>query len=544
MVKFNLLVFLLFLISPSWAQNKYAVFYQFKPQEVFSLENPQQYLSAKALQNRQKEGIALDSLDLPVSTRYLKQIESSVNEVIYSTKWLNASIVKTNEEGVQKLKSLPFVKEVRLVAPGSSISTQKVIRKKWDSLDHALHLNPNQRLNSYKVQNELLGIDKMHEKGLQGKGVTIAVFDAGFPGVDQIKGFQHLFTQNKIVGTRDFVQTNNSSVYYGNQHGTNVLSLISAFDQDLLIAGAHQANVILCITEDVNSEFTIEEYNWARAAEYADSLGTNIIQSSLGYWDFDDPTMDYTLKDLDGKTAIVSRAASIASQKGILVVVSAGNYGSKGVSSITPPADAASILSVGALTPALTLSNFSSKGPTVDQRIKPELVAIGSNVFLLRSTGQLQTGNGTSFSAPQITALAAGIMEAKPDLKKEELIQAFLKTATLSNAPNNEWGYGIPNYEKIMKILIQEDEEIPVVIPKIYPNPISNDYGLYIEENEVFELSVKLLDVRGVVIYKEDAKRNSLKEPFYLPLRNVPSGFYWIEMDMGTSIKRTRLIKN
>jgi serine protease AprX len=546
MVKFRYFLFLYFLMVPALtqAQNKYAVYYKFKPQENFSLSKPEQFLTQKSIQRRQKENVKTDSLDLPVSAKYLKRLESMADEVLYSSKWLNATVVSANDMAVAEMLKLDFVKDVELLAPGtSSKSPSASLRKNIQEVDE-LNLNIPYQLNSYVAQNELIGIPKMHREGYQGKGITIAVFDAGFPGVDRIKGFQHLFAGNKILATKDLVRLNNSNVFTDNQHGTNVLSLISANDPDLIVAGAYEANLILCITEDVRSEFKIEEFNWLRAAEFADSLGTDIIHSSLGYWDFDDPTMNYQFTDLNGKTAIVSKAATIASEKGILVVVSAGNYGAKGISSITPPADAKSILSIGSVNSDLSLSGFSSKGPTVDQRIKPELVTIGAGVFLLRSNGQLQTSNGTSFSAPQITALAAGVLQAKPQLKKNELIQYLIESASNFKNPNNEIGYGIPNFEKLMKSIANFETEIEPKDNKIYPNPLIGNNGLYIEENEGLEMLLKLLDTRGIVVLEEVAKRNSIKEPFYIPLVKVAPGFYWLEMITKNDLKRTRLIKN
>ncbi len=546
MGKIRSLFLLLFLLicNVSFGQSKYVVFYKYKPQESFSINQPQDYLSTAALLRRQKEGINIDSLDLPVSPKYVTKINSLVQEVIYSLKWLNASVVITNEQEVQELLKLDFVSKVQIISPESNNAFQRLkTNQKFGDIE-GLILQDAFKIQSYKLQNELLGIQKMHEKGFTGKGIKIAIFDAGFPGVDKIKAFQHLFSDQRIIATKDFVRTNNSNVFLDNQHGTNVLSLVASYDPDLLIAGAHQAQLILCITEDVRSEYKIEEYNWTKAAEFADSLGVDIIQSSLGYWDFDDPSMDYTLKDLDGKTAIVSQAATIASSKGILVVQSAGNYGSRGNSSITPPADAKNILSVGALTPSLALSTFSSKGPTFDMRIKPELVSIGSGVFLIRSNGQLLTGNGTSFSAPQITALAAGIWEAMPNLKMRELIDVLLKSASNTQNPNNEIGYGIPNFEKVSAYLATKEKEEREIFHKIYPNPVTGNSEIFIDYLDGLEISIQLLDTRGVVIYKEVSKRNSIKEPFYITLKNVPSGVYWLESKIGVETIRRRLIKN
>jgi serine protease AprX len=525
-------------------QNRYAIHYKYKPQDFFTLEEPVLFLTSKALERRDRQGIALDSLDLPISQKYIDQVSPFVKQVLYHSNWLNASIVIADQESIEEIKGFDFVDHVVLAAPGYVPEGKISTRVNGKS---GINKNSKGKTNNleapFDYQNSLLGIHEMHEEGFRGKGVTIAVFDAGFPGVDQIPGFSHLFENNQLLGTKDFVHVWNKNVYSKNQHGTNVLSLLASDDPELLLSGAPEADYILCITEEVSTEYRIEEYNWVKAAEFADSLGVDIINSSLGYWDFDDESMNYTLEDLNGESALVSKGASLAGNKGILVVTSAGNYGNRGSSSITAPADAKGILSVGATNVSMERASFSSQGPTVDGRIKPEVSTFGEQVWLLRSSGNLGRASGTSFSSPQIAALAAGLWQARPEWTKDELIGRILESSSLSALPDNSLGYGIPNflralYGEILSIDQKENEEVW----KIFPNPLSGT-DLFVRFGNQTESEFYLIDIQGKVLQQSNVRRASLQDPYYVPIPVIPSGIYIVEMQAGSEVRRTKLIK-
>jgi serine protease AprX len=526
------------------AQDRYAIHYKYKPQTLHSLENPETYLSSTAIERRFRYGIPLDSLDLPVSEKYIEILLPKVQEFLYHSHWMNASVVIASSEAVQEIGEFDFVEAVifagagyvpdgRLSSPLNAKAGLKANMRRKEIKEERI----------FDFQNSLLGIPEMQELGYTGKGITIAVFDAGFPAVDRIPAFSHLFTNNQIIGTKDFVHVWNDNVFTKNQHGTNVLSLMAANDPESLLAAAPDARYILCITEEVPTEFRVEEYNWIKAAEYADSLGVDIINSSLGYWDFDDPDMDYTSEDMDGETALISVGAAIAAEKGILVVTSAGNYGGRGANSITAPADAKGVLSVGATDMGSERVSFSSQGPSADGRIKPEVSTFGQQVWLLRSNGNLSTASGTSFSSPQIAALAAGLWQAKPEWGKDRLIEEILKSSTQALEPDNLLGYGIPNflrayYGPILQIQTPKEEEEW----KVYPNPIGGStLFLKFGSNESGEFS--LLDLRGNVIQKTSLNRRNRQTPFEIMIPDVPAGVYLVEMQSGSEIKRIKLMK-
>jgi subtilisin family serine protease len=340
----------------------------------------------------------------------------------------------------------------------------------------------------------------------------------------------------------DFVRPWNDNVYSDNQHGTNVLSLIASNEPGKMVAGAPDADYILAMTEEVVTEFWVEEYNWVRAAEFADSLGTDIISSSVGYYDFDDPDMNYTLEDLDGETTIIARGASIAASKGILVVNSAGNYG-PGVSTLSSPSDAKGILAIGSVDNELDIASSSSRGPTGDGRIKPDLAALGQGASLIRSNGNQAYSNGTSFSAPQIAALAAGLWEAKPEWTKDQLIEALLNSGTQADEPDNLLGYGIPNFYRAYygEILgVEENEE--VMVWNVFPNPVLGDQ-LNIYFGNSLSAEFTLIDLNGRALENETLNRSSAKEPFRILLQGVKPGFYVIQMQDGAFIKQSKLLR-
>lgn len=523
-------------------QNRYAVHYKHKPQELYSFTNPHEFLTEKSLERRQRQLIPLDSLDFPVAKKYTDAIESSVDLILYNSHWLNASIVTANPENIPVLESLPFVEKVVFIAPGNFSKARLGFNPKA-GLDVNFNIKSKKSAAPYDFQNQVLGIPQMHEAGFKGKGITIAVFDAGFPGVNQVAALSHLFENNQIVGTRDFVHIGNNDVYSKNQHGTNVLSLIAANDQEFLVSGAPESDFILCITEDVPTEYRIEEYNWVKAAEYADSLGVDIINSSLGYWDFDDPSMDYTINDLDGETAVITIGATVAANKGILVVTSAGNYGSRGESSLTAPADAKGILAIGAVKSDLTRASFSSKGPTADGRIKPDVSAFGEQVWIIRSNGAATRGNGTSFSAPQVTALAAGLWQGRPEWTKDDLVENLIRSAHQVEAPDNLLGYGIPDFHKayfgeILDIVTVDREGQW----KVYPNPIEGT-DLFISFGSNLKGEFSLIDMQGKIIKRESLKRTDLQIPFEVNLPEIRNGVYFIQMQSGKEVQRTKLMK-
>jgi len=543
--------FLVFLLSFGWttkglAQDRYAVFFKFKPQKEYSLASPSKFLTEKAIQRRVREKFAVDSLDLPVTAAYLQGISAYSQELLYVSKWLNAAVVVTDAAGKKNMEALPFVQKVEWVAKGfiaktgnrtvPEISQKPTKNQKW-AIEESYR-----EAAAYDFQNDLLGIPAMHQAGFTGKGITVAVFDSGFPGLEKATPFAHVFTNKRIVGQLNVVRPWIKEVFRDHEHGTQVASLILANQAGTLVAGAHQAQVIFAITEDVATEYPIEELNWVRAAEYADSLGVDIINSSLGYLDFDEPSLTYTTAQLDGKTTYVTRGATLAAKRGILVVNSVGNYGSAGSSSLVAPADAQGILAVGSVNASSVVSTFSSRGPTADGRIKPELVAFGQNPVLIRGSGQVSAAAGTSLSAPQVTALAAGLWEAKPEWTKDELLTNLIKSGTQYATPDQNLGYGIPNFRSAYYgALLGLNEEVESG-SSIYPNPLRSE-SLHIRFGKELRVTLQILDGSGRRVVEQVEERNAIQEPFVFNLSDLPAGIYFLQLLDGKEIAYKKLIK-
>ncbi|WP_200978465.1 S8 family serine peptidase [Echinicola sp. 20G] len=528
----------------AYGQDRYAIKYKYKPQDTYSLDEPTGFLTQKAMDRREREGVLADSTDLPVAERYIDIIDDMVDNVQYHSKWINASVVVANAEQIEAIKALPFVKEdgVELVAKGfymNGRSSNSNILKMPVSIQVR---GKSKAEEDYAFQNGLLGVPEMHGEGLTGKGITIAVFDGGFMNTDEIVGLKHLFDDNKIIATKDLVTPWSESVYRTETHGTSALSLIAANDVNTLVSGAYGANYILCITEDVASEYRIEEYNWARAAEFADSLGVDIINSSLGYTTFNDPSMNYEKSDLDGKTAVITQAATLAAERGILVVSSAGNEGGGSETTITAPSDAEGILAIGAVSKDLSRASFSSIGPTADGRIKPDLSALGSGVRLWRGSNNTSTASGTSFSAPQIAALAAGIWQGRPHWTKDELIHYLLKSGSQAENPDDQLGYGIPNFDLVyFGEVLDVEEEFEEFQTKIYPNPVNGE-ELFIQFGNSDQCDFTLIDTNGKVIGQNTLTRNSNRVPYEVQLAAMHTGLYVIELNEGFNKERHKLL--
>ncbi|MEX2567339.1 MAG: S8 family peptidase [Cyclobacteriaceae bacterium] len=544
MVNYSIFIFVsLFLFhQKGLAQDRYAIHFKYKPTELYRLDEPENLLGKRALERRSKEGMAVDSTDIPVSEKYISSTASLVNDFLYHSKWLNASIVVAEEKNLLAIADLDFVDKVVLVAKGGLKSSQSSKKENLSRINKKI-----KKIfwedQSFEFQNNILGIPDMHQEGYNGEGVRIAVFDAGFLNVDEISGMQHLFEEKKIIATRDFVNSASEDVFKRDTHGTGSLSLLAAYDPEKLIAGAYESEYVLCITEDVDSENRIEEYNWVRAAEFSDSLGVDIINSSLGYNFFDDPEMNYTKEDLDGETAVISIGAAMAAKKGILVVSSTGNEGNIDWQTITVPADAKGILSVGAINNNFEKAAFSSVGPSSDGRIKPELVAFGSGVTLWRYSNGTSFSSGTSFSAPQIAALAAGLWQAHPEWTRSQLKERLIASGSQFDEPDSELGYGVPNYLRAMYGTVDDlERKLVIPTPKVYPNPLDHQQ-LFIEFGNASNCLFKLFNTTGNLVTYLSLARNDIQAPYEVELPLVHPGVYLIELEDDSGASTIKLLR-
>lgn len=523
--------------------NRYVVFLNDKDTSAFSIDAPEAFLSPRSIQRRTKQAIEITPQDFPVNKSYLTALRAAGAEVYFTSKWLNAVTVQMAPTLYSTILSLDFVNQIDLVANGSPLSNTKdevVIPETF--LDP-----PSVRSNS-SLQNNFLGVGKMHEDGFEGQNMMIAIFDNGFRGVNEFKPFQHVFDDNRLVATRDFFG-NSGNIYQYGTHGTQVFSCIGARYENTMIGTAPESSFVLCVTEESGGEYRIEEYNWLMAAEYADSLGVDVINSSLGYsFGFTVSSMNYSPEDLDGKTTVISRAANIAATKGMVIVTSAGNEGNNfrdWNGKITAPADSEEVLTVGSVTRDLFRSVFSSFGPTSDGRIKPDVVALGSNAAVVTGSGNITTSSGTSFSSPQIAGFAACVWQISPSFNYQEVIEAIKLSGNNAASPDSIFGYGIPNYLTMINDEVLSFDRILNTDFSVYPNPFKNNQitidlnGIELENN--FDLTIS--DSKGNAVFVRKISKRNTPDQIIVDFDAESKGVYFLNIQSRKYQKTIKLIK-
>lgn len=518
-------------------ENRYMVFFQDKEGVPYSTSEPLSFLSQKAVDRRLKQGIDITERDLPVQTTYVEGVRNTGADTFFTTRWLNGVLIQCDPALVSTLAALPYVERVEFVAPLAKL--QNGGRRSFNLRKKTNHIG-------FETESQLkmIGIDRMHEAGYKGEGVTIAVLDSGFPGVNTLPAFSDIFSEARFSESvsYDFVH-NNPNVFQHDDHGTEVLSVIAAEIPDAFTGGAYEATFQLFITEDVPTEYRVEEYNWLFAAEKADSAGADIIHSSLGYYDFDDPTMNYSLEDMDGKTTVVTRAAQWAADRGILVVTSAGNEGN--IASwriVTAPADAVDVLAIGAVTSTLQKSGSSSIGPTADNRIKPDLAALGVGVKVVKANGQISTSSGTSLAAPLVTSLAAGILQRYPQLTNKEVITLLKQTASQAAKPDNLLGYGIPNFQAVVNF---QEHNPQTMAFEIFPNPLLDDTLTIspFDPNLIDSCEIQVISSQGQIVGSDVAFFDWLNRTYKTDMSGLASGIYYIRVFWEKRRHTFKLIK-
>jgi serine protease AprX len=530
----RILISFLFLISVLnvIAQDRYVVFLKDKANTPYQLNNPSAFLSQRAIERRIKMGIVIDSLDIPVNASYVSGIAGTGAKVLNRSRWFNSMIVQADTNQIIAVGALNYV-EGYVKVFGANLQ-RVAVKPKYEEAKAMDASNERKiALGGYggaTNQNQMLNADLLHNAGYTGKQTVIAVIDAGFTNTDEHRAFDSIRLQNRILGTWDFSR-NDAYVYDFSGHGTSVLSCIAANVPDTMIGTAPHAKFYLLRSEEEATEYEVEEYNWAAAAEYADSVGADIINSSLGYTEFDARSQNHTYADMNGNTAVVTLAAKMASNKGVLVVNSAGNSGNDTWFHIGAPADAEEVFSIGAVQSDRSIAGFSSRGPTSDQRIKPDVSAQGAPAYVARTSGGFGTGSGTSFSGPIIAGFTACAMElykiSHPNAKPAEIKAWIKKYSDRANQPDNEYGYGIPDGSKLL--LNASIDTNPNKSFKLYPNP--NTGTLYIDVNNGNnqQWNLQVLDIMGKILYSQPFSTIELLMGIELPA-NISRGFYIISL--------------
>ncbi|MEP0366202.1 MAG: S8 family serine peptidase [Cyclobacteriaceae bacterium] len=533
--------FLLLLTLTAFGQkDRYMVFFADKDTAAYSTESPTIFLSDRAIERRQKQNISVTPQDFPIRSTYSDSLAVLGVDVYFESRWFNAVLVEMSTSLASEVLSRDFVSGIEYIAAGSVLSYSKdevVIPEEF--------MEPPQISANSDSQNAKLAVKNMHADGYSGEGMLIAVFDNGYKGVNLYNPFEHVFDNERVVATQDFVG-NSGNVYQYGTHGTQVFSDIAARYKEDMLGTAPDASYILCVTEETSSEYRVEEYNWLLAAEFADSIGVDVINNSLGYsYGFDDESMDYEISDLDGKTTVISRAAAIAAEKGILVVTSAGNEGSYSWKKITPPADVEDVLSVGSIRLNGDLSSFSSVGPTADGRIKPDVVAMGSSAAVVKGGGTIATSSGTSFSSPQIAGFAACIWQANPHWTNKEVIEAIKYSGNNVSAPDNSYGYGVPNYLTLINNNALFIDQLLDTELNVFPNPFRDNKIVidFMGQPVDRSLEISITDTQGKAVFDQRITRKNTPDQIEVTFNTQNTGVYFLRIKSRKTEKVIKLIK-
>lgn len=527
-MKRHLLILLLSILSTSAtiAQTQYFFYVQLnnKQNSPYSLSQPEQYLSQRAINRRVAYGIACDSTDLPVNPAYIAEIAAKGVKVHNRSKWLNGITVRMADTSiVSQIRALPFVKWAKYTGQMISAALPAPRKAKFGSEAY--------NYGTAATQINQLNGSALHNAGYTGKGIHIAVLDAGFNNVNTNPGFDSLRLQGRLLGNKDFAEPN-SNIYALDAHGANVLSIMTGNLPGQYLGSAPHASYWLLRTEYAPSEYMMELDFWVSAIEFADSAGVDVVNSSLGYTTFDDAAMNFTYADMNGKTARASIAAEMAAKKGIVVCNSAGNDGSRTWKYIGSPADADGIFTIGANTSTGTPSSFTSFGPSYDGRVKPEISGMGSSTAIINTSGLTSTGNGTSYSSPLVCGMLACLLqytkEKNPAMSLNAFRQLALQSSSLYNAPTDRLGYGITNFQQAMASMATFNQIESANENYFKLAYLSHKRVIRIENPETNKnVSVSIYGTNGQKFYSNSVLEGSIE----IDSSQLPSGIYFININ-------------
>lgn len=507
----------------------------------------------RRLRNRGADNL-VDFKDIPVNTNYIREVNSRVQKIKHKSRWLNAVSVEASGMDIQKLESLIFIKKIDLVRVGKMPHPQPESIPPPASKPSMQETQLNYG-SSYEQNNQINTIP-LHNMGYDGSGVLVCMLDAGFNNL-QHEALTHL----NILYTYDFV--NGDSIVSdepgqagtGN-HGTYTLSTLAGFKEGQLIGPAYGADFILAKTENTDWEHNVEEDDWVAGAEWADSLGADIISSSLGYRDFDPGEISYTWQDMDGNTAVSTIGADIAASRGILVVNSAGNEGSATPpqNSLIAPTDGDSVLSIGAVNSSGSRVYFSSMGPTADGRIKPDVMARGASTVCASPNNPTgYTGvSGTSLSCPLVAGAAALVLQVNPTWTNMEILEALRNTADNASSPDNSYGWGIINTYDAANYSFPtgiKGDKPPISQFKLYPaypNPFNPSTAIRFAVPAAEDVSLAVYNNIGQkVATLIDGYRNAGEHELVWDASQYASGVYYLMLraSEGQKVQKLLLIK-
>jgi serine protease AprX len=533
------LSFVLMASFVGFAQQDAWVYFTDKPDAATYLANPLTMLTQKSINRRIAQNIALDVKDVPIFPSYITQVTNATGiTVMAKSKWLNALHIRGSVVNIQQLASLTFVSNIQFADKtlNSGALPKSAETETYQAVNKTLDTQVTFAYGTSSNQISMLGGDLLHQQDFTGTGKTIAVLDSGFPGVNTAAPFQRLFTNNLILGGYNYVGQS-TNFYTGGTHGTLVLSTMGGYVQNALVGTAPDASYYLFITEDIASENPVEESYWVQAAEEADRLGVDIINTSLGYFGYDNPNYSYTYQDMNGITAFASRGADVAFSRGIICVTSAGNSGSTTNPHIAVPAESLHTLAVGAVNASGLYASFSSIGPSFDGRVKPDVAAQGVQAVVANPSGTTGLANGTSFSGPITAGMVACLWQALPTKTNAEIIQIIKQSASIYANPTPQLGYGIPNYNTALSTTLGISEaEKGIVL--LYPNPVKDVLNINTNSFSATTTIAIYSALGQKVLGTKIASANGS-----ISVSQLSSGIYFCRITSGTSSTTTKFIK-
>jgi hypothetical protein len=521
------------------AQEDAWVYFNNKPDAAFCLNNPLQMLSQRALDRRTAQGIILDNSDVPIAQAYIDQVTAATGiTVMAQSKWLNALHVRGTQTDIQLLSNLSFVSQIQFANSSLNSRHSNANQKSTEikSVNKQMEVMADFNYGGSSNQIQMLNGHLLHQQNYTGQGKMVAIMDAGFPGVDIASPFQRLRDNNLILGGYNFPDRN-TSIYTRSSHGTSVLSCMAGFVDNQLVGTAPDAQYYLFITEDTNSENPVEESYWVEAAEMADSLGVDVINTSLGYFTYDNPNYSYSYSDMNGIKTFAARGADIAFSKGMICVTSAGNSGNSSDPHIATPADAITTLTVGAVDASENYVSFSSIGPSFDNRVKPDVCSKGYLASVSNASGNIVNANGTSFSSPILAGMVATFWSAVPNMTNAQIVQFVKESADIYANPTIYKGYGVPDFQLALTNALSLDSfENDSVI--LFPNPVQSELTIVFPESSVSgKLTLHNNIGQQVAIFVISETNTTVI------LDNLASGLYFYQFETGNKTTQGKLLK-
>ncbi len=541
----NLLFYLPFLTMaiPLHAQQEDAWVY-FTPKEnvATALATPETILTQRALERKQRHNVAIDERDVPLDQARITSIKNADGvTVLAKSKWFNCVYVRGSETAIRSLVALPEVASVDFAdnnldglpkGERRDVKNQKSVPRKKINKFNKL---PVYDYGNSRAQIEQLNAAVLHEKNYTGDGMIIAVVDAGFPAVDRMTAFEEARSEGRILGGYDFV-ADTDDIYRGSDHGTHTFSDIGAKIPGVFVGTAPDASYYLFRTEDGSRESPLEEAYWVAAAERADSLGVDVINTSLGYTQFDNSAYDYDQSDMDGITAFISKGANVAFEKGMLPVTSAGNSGSTSWGIVSAPGDAIGSLTVGAITASGDYVGFSSRGPSADGRVKPDIVARGRGASIVDTDNSIGSADGTSFSSPIMAGAVACLWQAFPKKTNAEIMQMVRSSSSQFNNPDIRLGYGIPDFGSLLDNLSSTTPEAQGVYT-LFPNPVIKDITVQLSDAGGYN-EIQLFSTEGKMMLQKE-----INGAITLDLERFAPGVYFVVLQSKSNRYTQKIIK-